>query len=97
MRKILKLVCVSVLGGALTLTAYKHFFEDVSVNQTIENKSNATLFPVNYTTTSNGGTNVDFTTIAGGDTAIRNPKAKIILDGSPYIKHGTTFRGHRTR
>ena len=64
MKKFLSLVCISVLGGALTLTAYKHFFEDVSVNQTIENKSNATLFPVNYTTTSNGGTNVDFTTAA---------------------------------
>tara|TARA_B110000037_G_scaffold98799_1_gene115668 strand:- start:906 stop:2303 length:1398 start_codon:yes stop_codon:yes gene_type:complete len=64
MKKFLSLVCISVLGGVLTLTAYKHFFEDTSVSQTIENKSNATLFPVNYTTTSNGGTNVDFTTAA---------------------------------
>jgi Do/DeqQ family serine protease len=64
MRKILKLVCVSVLGGALTLTAYKHFFENTSVPQTIENKSNTTLFPVSYTPSLGGGTNDDFTTAA---------------------------------
>ena len=64
MRKILKLVCVSVLGGALTLTAYKHFFENTSIPQTIENKSNTTLFPVSYTPSLGGGTNVDFTTAA---------------------------------
>ena len=33
MKKFLTLVCVSALGGAMTLGAYKQFFEDSSSNK----------------------------------------------------------------
>ena len=64
MKKFLTLVCVSALGGALTLGAYKQFFEDASTSKVIENQASPTLFPVNLTGSLNGGTNVDFTTAA---------------------------------
>jgi len=64
MKKILTLVCVSALGGALTLGAYKQFFENSLNPKVIENQSTATLFPVNLYPSSDGGTNVDFTTAA---------------------------------
>ena len=64
MKKILTLVCVSALGGALTLGVYKQFFEDASTPKVIENQATATLFPVNLNTRLDGGTNVDFTTAA---------------------------------
>ena len=64
MKKFLTLVCVSALGGALTLGAYKQFFEDTSTSKVIENQASPTLFPVNLTGSLNGGTNVDFTTAA---------------------------------
>jgi len=64
MKKILTLVCVSALGGALTLGAYKQFFENSLNPRVIENQSTATLFPVNLYPSSDGGTNVDFTTAA---------------------------------
>ena len=46
MKKILTLLCVSALGGALTLGAYKHLFENSSIPKPIENQATATLFPV---------------------------------------------------
>jgi len=64
MKKILTLVCVSALGGALTLGAYKQFFENSLTPKVIENQATATLFPVNLNASSDGGTNVDFTTAA---------------------------------
>ena len=64
MKKILTLVCVSALGGALTLGAYKQFFENSLNPKVIENQATATLFPVNLNASSDGGTNVDFTTAA---------------------------------
>jgi Do/DeqQ family serine protease len=64
MKKILTLVCVSVLGGALTLGAYKHLFENSSIPKPIENQATATLFPVSLNAPLSGGTNVDFTTAA---------------------------------
>jgi len=64
MKKFLRLVCVSALGGALTLGAYKQFFEDSSTPKVIENQATATLFPVNLNTGLDGGTNVDFTNAA---------------------------------
>ena len=64
MKKILTLVCVSALGGALTLGAYKQFFEDTSTPEIIKNQVTDTFFPVNMTGALNGGTNVDFTTAA---------------------------------
>jgi len=64
MKKILTLVCVSALGGALTLGAYKQFFENSLNPEVIENQATATLFPVNLNASSDGGTNVDFTTAA---------------------------------
>jgi len=64
MKKILTLVCVSALGGALTLGAYKHLFENSSIPKPIENQATATLFPVSLNAPLSGGTNVDFTTAA---------------------------------
>jgi len=64
MKKILTLVCVSALGGALTLGAYKQFFENSLNPKVIENQATATLFPVNLNASSDGGTNLDFTTAA---------------------------------
>ena len=64
MKKILTLVCVSALGGAVTLGAYKQFFENSLNPKVIENQATATLFPVNLNASSDGGTNVDFTTAA---------------------------------
>lgn len=64
MKKILTLVCVSALGGALTLATYKHFFEDSMTPKVIENQPTATVFPVSLNTGLGGGTNVDFTTAA---------------------------------
>ena len=64
MKKILTLLCVSALGGALTLGAYKHLFENSSIPKPIENQATATLFPVSLNAPLSGGTNVDFTTAA---------------------------------
>ena len=64
MKKFLTLVCISALGGALTLGTYKQFFEDSSTPKPIENQATASFFPVNLNTNLNGGTNVDFTTAA---------------------------------
>jgi Do/DeqQ family serine protease len=64
MKKILTLLCVSALGGALTLGVYKQFLEKPSIPKVTENQPTATLFPVNLNTNLNGGTNVDFTTAA---------------------------------
>jgi Do/DeqQ family serine protease len=64
MKKIFTLVCVSALGGALTLGTYTQFFERVNPPKVIENQPTTTLFPVNLTTPLAGGTNVDFTTAA---------------------------------
>ncbi len=64
MKKILTLLCVSALGGALTLGAYKHLFENSSIPNPIENQATATLFPVSLNAPLSGGTNVDFTTAA---------------------------------
>ena len=64
MKKILTLVCVSALGGALTLGAYKHLFENSSIPKPIENQATATLFPVSLNAPLSGGTNIDFTTAA---------------------------------
>ena len=64
MKKIFTLVCVSALGGALTLGTYTQFFEGVNPPKVIENQPTTTLFPVNLTTPLAGGTNVDFTTAA---------------------------------
>jgi Do/DeqQ family serine protease len=64
MKKILTLVCVSALGGALTLGAYKHLFENSSIPKPIENQATATLFPVSLNAPLSGGTNVDFTSAA---------------------------------
>ncbi len=64
MKKILTLVCVSALGGTLTLGAYKQFFENASTAKITANQAQTTLFPVNLNTNLNGGTNVDFTTAA---------------------------------
>ena len=64
MKKILTLIGVSALGGALTLGAYKHFFEHPTSNKATEPQITTTVFPVNYTPKLQGGTNVDFTTAA---------------------------------
>jgi Do/DeqQ family serine protease len=64
MKKIFTLVCVSALGGALTLGTYTQFFEGVNPPKVIENQPTTTLFPVNLTTPLADGTNVDFTTAA---------------------------------
>ena len=64
MKKILTLLCISALGGALTLGAYKHLFENSSIPKPIENQATATLFPVSLNAPLSGGTNVDFTTAA---------------------------------
>ena len=64
MKKFLTLVCVSALGGALTLGAYNYFFEAPGIPKTIENEPQSTLFPVNFKPHLAGGTNVDFTTAA---------------------------------
>jgi Do/DeqQ family serine protease len=64
MKKILTLVCVSALGGAMTLGTYKHFFEESMTPKATENQPTATLFPVNFNPSLDGGTNVDFTTAA---------------------------------
>ena len=36
MKKFLTLVCVSALGGALTLGAYKHFFEASEIRKLLK-------------------------------------------------------------
>ena len=64
MKKIFTLVCVSALGGALTLGTYKQLFEESKTTKVVENQPTTTLFPVNLTTPLAGGTNVDFTTAA---------------------------------
>ena len=64
MKKFLTLVCVSALGGALTLGAYKQFFENPSISEGIENQATTTIFPVNLERRVDGGTNADFTTAA---------------------------------
>lgn len=64
MKKIFTLICVSALGGALTLGTYKQLFEESKTPKVVENQSTTTLFPVNLTTPLAGGTNVDFTTAA---------------------------------
>jgi Do/DeqQ family serine protease len=64
MKKFLTLVCVSALGGALTLGAYKHFFEASEITKIVENQPKASLFPVNLEKHFDGGTNIDFTTAA---------------------------------
>jgi Do/DeqQ family serine protease len=64
MKKILTLVCVSALGGAITLGAYKQFFENSSIPKPIKNQATAPVFPVSLNTPLDGGTNVDFTTAA---------------------------------
>ena len=64
MKKLLTLVCVSALGGALTIGAYKQFFENSTIHKIVENPASSSFFPVNLTTNTNGGTNVDFTTAA---------------------------------
>ena len=64
MKKIFTLVCVSALGGTLTLGTYTQFFEGVNPPKVIENQPTTTLFPVNLTTPLADGTNVDFTTAA---------------------------------
>ena len=64
MKKILTLVCVSALGGAITLGAYKQFFENPSFEITSKSLASTTFLPVSYSNNLNGGTNVDFTTAA---------------------------------
>lgn len=64
MKKFLTLVCVSALGGALTLGAYNYFFKAPGIPKTIEKEPQSTLFPVNFKPHLAGGTNVDFTTAA---------------------------------
>ena len=64
MKKIFTLICVSALGGALTLGTYKQLFEESKTPKVVENQSTTTLFPVNLTTPLAGGTNVDFSTAA---------------------------------
>ncbi|MDC1324826.1 trypsin-like peptidase domain-containing protein [Flavobacteriaceae bacterium] len=64
MKKILTLVCVSAMGGALTLGAYKQFFENTSTDNITESQASTSFLPVNYSNNLNGGTNVDFTTAA---------------------------------
>ena len=64
MKKTFKLICISALGGALTLGAYKQFFENSTIHKVVENPASTSFFPVNLTANSNGGTNVDFTTAA---------------------------------
>ena len=64
MKKFLTLVCVSALGGAMTLGAYKQFFEDSSSNKVSENPESIRAIPVSLNTNLKGGTNVDFTTAA---------------------------------
>ena len=64
MKRILTLIGISALGGALTLGAYKQFFEHPTSNKAAEPQITTTVFPVNYTPKLQGGTNVDFTTAA---------------------------------
>ncbi|MDG1394643.1 MAG: trypsin-like peptidase domain-containing protein [Flavobacteriaceae bacterium] len=64
MKKFLTLVCVSALGGAMTLGAYKQFFEDSSSNKVSENPESNIAIPVSLNANLKGGTNVDFTTAA---------------------------------
>ena len=64
MKKIASLLVVSILGGALTLGAYKVFLEEdpMIVEQHAQNDFN--VIPTNYTNTSNFGMNADFTAAA---------------------------------
>lgn len=66
MRKILSLVMVSVLGGTITLGAYKTFFEKEQKTVFTESKPVSNYIPATYKTTNTNFTaeNIDFTTAA---------------------------------
>ena len=55
MKKILTLVCVSALGGALTLGAYKQFFENPSSNYVSEYQKPNLAIPVSLNSNLKGG------------------------------------------
>ncbi len=66
MKKILSLVMVSVLGGAITLGAYKAFIEKEQKIVVTESKPVSSFIPTNYKTTNTNFTaeNIDFTSAA---------------------------------
>jgi serine protease Do len=67
MKKIFTLVFVSVLGGVLTLGAYKLIFEKEGVIASEQAKTSPFTIPVNYSTTHTNlakGETIDFTTAA---------------------------------
>ena len=99
MKKILTLLCVSALGGALTLGVYKQFLEKPSIPKVTENQPTATLFPVNLNTNLNGGTNVDFTTAANKTVhSVVHVKNTSISSGSSSVwDYFNNNRSNRTR
>ena len=65
MKKILSLIIVSALGGALTLSAYLLFFENSGGTNTIENSTLPIAFPAVYNTMeASAAEKTDFTEIA---------------------------------
>jgi serine protease Do len=65
MKKILNLIIVSALGGALTLSAYLLFFENSGGTNTIENSTLPIAFPTVYNTMeASAAEKTDFTEIA---------------------------------
>lgn len=66
MKKIASLLVVSILGGALTLGAYKLFIEEKpqSFTEVQNTQSDFNIIPTNYSNTSSFGMNADFTEAA---------------------------------
>lgn len=66
MKKLASLLVVSILGGAITLGAYKLFIEDEpqDVVQTQTEQNDFNIVPTSYSNTSSFGMNADFTEAA---------------------------------
>ncbi len=66
MKKILSLVMVSILGGTITLGAYKAFIEKEQKHVVTESKPATSFIPTNYKTTHSNfiAENIDFTSAA---------------------------------
>lgn len=90
MKKILTLVCVSALGGLLTLGGYKLFIE--KEQQPIVAKANETQFPV-YLPTTNTNTNTLLTKAEMPDLVTAANKT---IDAVVHVKNTQISRGARS-
>jgi len=89
MKKILSLVMVSVLGGAITLGAYKTFIEEEQKVVIEETKPVSTFIPATYKTTNTNflAENIDFTTAAEKTVnAVVHVKNETLAIGQPSLQ-----------